>query len=274
MIKLVLSDLDGTLVSDNGTVSEENKNAIRKLKEKGVIFCICTGRIYMSAFLIGEEIGNDYPIVSCNGAYIKDPSSNKVIFSNSFDKEVARKIIKILKKHDLTFHYYDENTVFSNKYERAAKMFGERFKNLKDKPIDVVVSDDIELFLDKAKTIDKFIAFKDKMKNIKECLSELNKLKEIDISQSGDDNIEIMSKNISKGSALKILKDYYGVKSDEVMTIGDQMNDLSMFMESKYSISMENANDILKKKTFYTTKSNNDSGVAYAIDKFVLNKGE
>lgn len=271
MIKLVVSDLDGTLLNDKKEVSTENINTIIKLKDKGINFCICTGRIYKSAYLIAEELGLDFPIISCNGAYVKNPKTGEVIFNHTFEESLALKIINIFQKYDLAYHFYDEDTVYSNKYEKSAKTFGDKYKNLEIKPINVVVSDDLSPYVKKAKAVNKFIGFKNKNKDVDGCLSELRQIKEIDISQSGSDNIEIMGKNISKGSALKHIMLAYNLKKDEVMTLGDEMNDVTMFIEAKFSIAMGNAIDDLKDKTYYTTKSNNENGVAYAIEKFVIN---
>lgn len=272
MIKLVISDLDGTLLNSKKELSIENVNTIRQLIKKGVNFCICTGRIYKSAYLIAEEIGFNFPIISCNGAYVKNPITGEVLFNHTFEEGLALEIISIFQKYDLTYHFYDEDTVYSNKYERSAKSFGDKFKNLTNKPINVAVSEDLSGYVKKAKAVNKFIGFKNKDKDVEGCLSELKKIKEIDISQSGSDNIEIMGKNISKGSAVNHIMKIYGLSEDEVMTLGDEMNDVTMFTEVKYSVAMGNAIDDLKERAYYTTKSNDDDGVSYAIKKFIIEK--
>ena len=73
MIKLVVTDLDGTLLNQEKKITEENRSSITRLREQGISLCLCTGRIYGSAAMISEELGNDFPIISCNGALIKDP---------------------------------------------------------------------------------------------------------------------------------------------------------------------------------------------------------
>lgn len=274
MVKLVVSDLDGTLLDDKKEISPENKKAIRLLQDNGINFCICTGRIYMSAFLLGEELQNDFPIVCCNGALIKNPKTGEVLFSDGVDIERASKVADVFEKYGLTYHFYNEDTVFSNKMDRSAKYFYEKYKHTDIKPIRVVVESTIKERLKGQKTIYKFIAFSDRPEDKIQALNELVTIDGIDITQSAEDNIEVVKTGVSKGAAVRVLKERYGYSDKEMMVLGDQLNDLSMFRESYYSVAVENGDEELKKEAYYITKTNDQDGVAHAIERIVFAKGE
>lgn len=267
MIKLVVSDLDGTLLNSDKEVSEENILEISRLRNLGIKFCICTGRIYASAKIVGDIVGNDFPIIACNGAYISD--GDKVISKYIFDKETIYKIIDILSKYDITFHFYDKDTMYSNKLEFSARKIYYKYLNQEEKPIKVVVSDNLKVFVDKGIEVYKFIIFSTD-ENIREKICrDINYIDGVYTTQSESNNIEIMGNGISKGSAVEKIKDLYGIKKEEVFVIGDQMNDCSMFDTAKYTIAMGNAIDELKNKALFVTKENDESGFAYAVKKFI-----
>lgn len=274
MIKLVVTDLDGTFLDDRKNISDQNKRAVQKLQENNIDFCICTGRLYSFAKLISKEVGNDFPIISCNGAFIKDPKTNENIFNSSIDPEISVEISKRLEKYDIVYHFYNEDTVFSNKMERNAKAFHDKFRNETKKPIQVVLSDNLKLQIPHAGFVNKFILFTPDSGVKRKIIQELSHVKDIDITQSGDDNIEIMAKGISKGFGIKKLREKMGLLKEEIMVLGDQYNDLSMFSEALYSVAMDNAAEELKKKAFFTTLSNTQSGFAYAVERLIFKKGD
>ena len=270
MIKLVVTDLDGTLLNQEKRVTEENRSSITRLREQGISLCLCTGRIYGSAAMISEELGNDFPIISCNGALIKDPLTNHSIYKYTMDNALAIEILDRLQRYDIVYHFYNENTVFSNKLAYAAKTYYDKFANSDMKRVDVVIQDDLRDRVDSANGINKFILFTEDPKIKEKITSDIIAIQGIDISQSSRYNIEISGRGISKGHGLKKLKEIYSLESDEIFVIGDEMNDLSMFGEATYSVAMGNGDARLKEKAFYVTKANDQSGFASAVNRIVF----
>lgn len=274
MIKLVVTDLDGTFLDEDKKISSQNKEAVERLKKNDVKFCICTGRIYASALMISEQVANFFPIISCNGAFIKDPSQNKVLQSFAIDTSIAIDIIKVLNDLDITYHFYNENTIFSNKMARNAKTFYEKFKDQSSKPINVIVAQDLHRHITSNTKINKFILFPGKHEVKQKVIDYLSSLKHIDITRSGEDNIEIMKQGVSKGTGVNFLKEKFGYSRDEIMVLGDQHNDLSMFLEADHSIAMGNAPTDVKEKAKFITKTNRESGFAAAVDHLIFGKGD
>lgn len=274
MIKLVISDMDGTFLDENGNISHENLLAIQKLKKHNIDFCICTGRMFGSALLISDSLDNSFPVISSNGAYVKNPRENVAIVNADLGQMLANKIISTLEKFEVAFHFYNHDTIYSNQMVRAAKKYHDEFLDLETKPIKVIVSGQLKNYTSSAGAINKFIIFeKDPFqKNI--IINALSEIEGIDITASGVDNIEVMGKGVSKGSAVSKIKEIYNLSRNEVMVLGDQLNDMSMFKEVDFSVAVENAVKEVKDIAFYVTKSNLENGFAHAVDAIIFGEGE
>lgn len=274
MIRLVVTDLDGTFLDHEKKISIQNLNAVQRLKEEGIKLCICTGRIYASAHLISQELKLTSPIVSCNGSFIKEPLQNTILYNKIINNSIALEILDAINDFDTVCHFYNEDTIFSNKLERNAKVVYDQFKGQFYPPIKVIVSDDLKLELKKSGGVNKFIIFEKDSSIRQAILNRLLKLRDIEITKSGIDNIEIMTEGVSKGLGVKFLREHFGLSKDEVMVLGDHYNDLTMFNEATYSVSMANGIDEIKKISYYITKPNTESGFAYAVEQLVLGKEE
>ncbi len=267
---MVVTDLDGTLLNKEKNITKQNLYAIERLRAAGIYFCLCTGRIYGSAAMIADDIDNDFPIISCNGALIKNPSTNQVLYQYTLDNRIAEDIVEKLRKYDLVYHFYNETTVFSNKLAYAAKTYHDKFATAKRKLIDIVVQEDLREQIVPANGINKFILFTEDLDLKKRVIDDLGEVKGIDISQSGKFNIEVSGNGITKGTGLQKLKEIYSIANEELFVIGDEMNDLSMFDEAKFSVAMGNGDDRLKEKAYYITKSNEESVFAHAVNRIVF----
>lgn len=274
MIKLVVSDLDGTLLSDIKDISDENKNAVLNLKNKDIIFCIATGRLDASARNIAKQLGGNYHIISCNGALIKDDVENKIIYKRVLKKELAIVLTELFEKMNLVYHFYTEKCVYSKTLSNSALCYSEQNSKSKtsNEIVEIVISDNMIEKAEITEDILKFIVFLSDEKERSEVLEKLKYVDGIEISQSTSNNLEIMMENVSKGSAIKMISDMYNISDSQIMVLGDQINDLSMFDKLRYKVAMENGHDKLKSSADFITKSNNDNGVAYAINKVIFEK--
>lgn len=278
MYKMVIVDLDGTLLNDKKQVSKRNAETIHKIhKEKGIFFVIATGRnendITQVKKTIGEAI-NQY-IIASNGAIIKDNVKNEYMLKRYIGREEVIDIIDSYREYHLKglVHTYDGQLT-----EKSARVeIGTKVGLVKDLK-KYYLENDIRTtsMLTLHGTEEDLKAMQEKIALAFENLDstdicDLKVYLEEQVYQSK--YIDIMKKNSTKANAIKILADYLHISKEQIIVIGDGANDISMFEMAGYKIAMGNANENLKKKADYITDNNNQDGVAKALEE-IFNKGE
>ncbi|MGL5087035.1 MAG: Cof-type HAD-IIB family hydrolase [Clostridium sp.] len=271
--KLICIDMDGTLLDNNHEVSADNIKALKKASELGINIAITTGRIYASAKYYSNLIGINAHIITANGASIVDNINGDTVYTNTIPSDILSGVANIVAKYNLKINFTTSDTIFTAYEVPETHLY---------KIMNKSVSDDLKV---------KFITFDNIHKgiskfdgNVLKCIIiedtdiESLKLARAEITESfgdflhivssGPNNVEIMQKESSKGNAAKKLSEKFGLTKDEVMCIGDSENDLSMIQFAGLGVAMDNSMDILKSDANYITKSNNESGVAFAIEKF------
>ena len=131
--KLICIDMDGTLLNNKHEISERNKEAIKKATERGVKVAVTTGRLFASAKYYAGLLGVKTPIISCNGAFIREKDEDKVIYESVLNEDQLDRIYDVIKKYDINMAYFNTpNTVISEKivpeehgYKVMNKMMGE-----------------------------------------------------------------------------------------------------------------------------------------------------
>ena len=288
--KLVAIDLDGTLLDSQGEVSEENKQAIKKLKNQGTEIVITSGRMSSSIKEIAEEIGANKYFISGNGSMIYDIEQNKIIYNNTLSKEKVLKIIKICEKNSIYCSVNTESSIITNNLAFNTLVYNyENSKKAENKTTKINIVNDLYEYINTTNSSpitkiticdDNQIIFKRMIKIFKE-IPEINVLEVSHMSKkvikSGTENIdikyfytEITNNNVNKWGAIKYLIDSLGIKIEETVAIGDNVNDIEMIQNSGLGIIMGESALSSKRLGNIITKSCDESGVAFAINNYIL----
>ncbi len=267
MIKAVFIDIDETLTNSNREVTEETKEAISNCIKKNIKIILTSGRSRNEAISYGRKIGTSPYIISSNGASCYDIEKNKEIYNESIDKKT---ILKLLK-------YADEN-VYTIKLNYKHKLVLNIAAYPDEKVNELLISELVEIIENEEivqcvmsnKDLRKMQDFKKYLeKNFKDVkiINESKRLKNSNLEPSKNYYCDITSKNVSKGSAVKKMCNYLGIKAEEIIAIGDGENDISMFEITPNSVAMGNAVVIAKKIANYETDTNDENGVAKVLNK-------
>lgn len=276
--KLVCIDMDGTLLNSKKTVSEANKNAIKKAHELGVNIVITTGRVYENAASYSNLIGVKSPVIASNGAIIKDKDSDNVIYKKSLENENINQIINLCNKHKIKPNFNTYNSFICGSrfvYMLVSRFFLKSMSSTNDGRLKMeYVKDNYKLIKKSEQNYDDIIKCEIihmSSKKISALKKELHELKDIEVVSSSKYNIEITAKSVSKGKAVEALANYYKIRREEIITIGDSENDLSMIEYGGLGVAMGNAREEIKRRADYITDTNDNDGVAKVINKFILN---
>lgn len=261
--KLIVTDMDGTLLNEVHEISDENKHALKKASKKGIKVAIATGRIYESTIKYARELSIETPIICCNGALIKEENGN-VIYERKIEDYMCNNIIDLLEKHNIYYQCFTDDTIFTpyiNEWLRKYQM-------QEDLNIKIIESDNIKDSI-KGSNILKFLIIENDLELLSNIERELKSIEDIELTKSFFDNIEIMRKGVNKGSAVESLAEYLGIDKSEVITFGDNHNDLSMITYAGMGVAMGNAEEIVKENANYITCKNSENGVAKALEKIL-----
>lgn len=280
MIRIIASDMDGTLLNDKHDIDKETVEAIRKAEEAGIIFTISTGREYDSVKGILEKHDIKAQCVLSNGAEYRDEEGNILDVIN-INEEAAKKIIKLVNENKLSARIFTDKGVFTTSTreealqevvfrtmtfnpgitEKEARNIAETqgfFTCLK-------YIDSIESFFSDGIEIRKFVAFHKDIELINKMKMVISEIPGLAISSSFRDNIEITDINAQKGIILEKVAKKMSIDPKDVMILGDSFNDYSMFEIFEESVAMKNAIPEVKAIAKYITDSNDNLGVAKAI---------
>lgn len=282
MIKLIASDLDGTLLNGKDGISPFTLEKIKEAMQRGVHFVIASGRAYQDIEPIMKSHDLKCACVTGNGAeYIDEEGIYQSAFYLSYDHTCT--VCQFLKEDNINFMIYCTDGIYSiDLPEKVQEAFvlrglhnqkGETYEEVKEhlkKHHSIFKMTQLKNLEDlKDKHIIKVEAFdidQSKIRRAKEKIARLD----VSYLSSFPDNVEITHKEATKGAILEHAIKKLNIQPDEVMVIGDGDNDLTMFERFHYSIAMENANDRVKEKAFALTDHFKADGVGKAIEKWVL----
>ncbi len=268
--KMLVTDMDYTLLNKEKKVSDRNREALRRAMEKGVHMVVATGRIYTSARIYAKLLGLSTPIIASNGAIIKDAS--KTVFRDILSQDTVREMLRLCHKYGAYCHFFTENTIYSEKLINVSLRYTEWNKYVgEEDQVKIRIVDDGEEIVEAAKTeVLKAVVFDEDDEKIQKLRDGIMETGIVSVSQSMKHNLEVMNKGVTKGNAVRILAQMYGINREEIIAIGDNENDISMIEYAGLGIAMGNAEEILKRAADHVTGDYQEDGVAEAIEKFIL----
>ena len=290
MIKLIASDMDGTLLNHNHKIPKENVKLINFAKNQGIEFVVATGRAYYEALPALNEENINCDVISFNGGIVYDKNGNIISITPMLPKDLYY-TIEILKSFDISYQLYTKNTIYTTSIETDINAYIDLIRSNGYEPdvehlraeaqqkLDagyITEVENIELYLnEKENPPIKIIAISNDISKLENAAKLLSENTSISVTSSGANNIEIMHKNATKGEALKEIAKIYGINLENAVAIGDNLNDQAMLDIVGYSVAMKNGNTILKEQAKYVTeKTNSEGGVADTIFKLIEENNE
>ena len=290
MYKLITVDLDGTLLNSYGIVTEYTKNILKQLKEKGIETVIASGRPTDSIKVIAKEIESENYFISGNGAILYDIKKDKIIYENTINKNKILEIIKICEENSIYYNIYTEKEVIAKSlnynvlyYHKENTNKDENNKthiNIVENIYDYVLNHNDKIIKMTICDSNKMI-FNSIIKKIKQ-IDEIEILEVSHMSRKiikqGTEEIpieyfytEISSKNVDKWNAIEVLAQIMNIKKEEIIAIGDNINDYGMIKNAGLGIVMKGSTPILTEIAGYVTEfKNNEDGVAKALKEIIL----
>lgn len=268
MYRLIVSDLDGTLLRDDHTISEYTQNVIHKVSAQGIDFMLATGRIFGGAKQYAKALKLNTPILACNGALIKE-AEGRVLYGRPIQTDTLAEIFAFLLEKELYFHCYGEESFFTRKFSDHLNGFYAFNNDLpEEERFPMIELDPLELL--GKETIYKVLARCEGEAARKELYQGLSKISGASVTVSWHDTFDICANQVSKATAIQRYAEEKGIDPSEIICFGDNYNDMDMLLYAGLGIAVENGVKELKEAADYVTSASNDDGVAKAIEKFVF----
>ena len=288
MYKLVAIDLDGTMLNSYGMVTENTKQVIKNTINKGTEVIIASGRPIDSIKTIAKEIGSENYFIAGNGALIYDIKKDEIIYEKFMNKQKVLEIIKICEENSISYNIYTEKTIIAKglKYN-VLYYYKENLKKEENKKTNITIVEDVYEYIKNLEN-EKFLKITvcDETKSVfNSIIRKLRTVEDIDvldvlhmsrkmIKQGTEDVLieyyytEISLKDVDKWNAIEYLANKMNISKDEIIAIGDNINDKEMIENAKVGIAMGQSTPVITEIADFVTSNNNEDGVAKALEKY------
>ncbi|GIO33859.1 MULTISPECIES: Cof-type HAD-IIB family hydrolase [Paenibacillus] len=240
--KMLALDMDGTLLTSNQTISPDTSKWIQRAKDEGVHVCLSTGRGFESALPYGEELGLSTPMITVNGSEVWR-APHELHQRSLMDPQLISDMRAIALAEDCWYWAYSVDKVYN-----------------KD-----VWTDSIE-----EKEWLKFGFHTEDDEARHRILMQLQEMGGLEITNSSPHNLEINPQGINKASGIRTVCGLLGLEMNEVIAVGDSMNDLAAIQAAGVGVAMGNAQEVVREAADYVTSSNDRDGIAEVIRKFIF----
>ena len=262
-IKLLITDIDGTVVDENCKFTPTIKTYFKELTSRGIKVVLATGRMFDGADGVRKELGLETPVVCYQGAMVR--KENEILHKSFVSPDIAREIIEISRKENFHINLYNNDKLIvedDNKEMMFDYTNGRHTTYLAVDSFDNVKLENIPKLLAIVYDEEKLFDLRERMQ--KKFAGVLS------VVRSHKHYLEFTNINATKGSALNFLKNYWNIKKEEVMASGDQDNDFEMLENAGLKIAMGNASPKLKEIADFICPTIQNDGLSKAIEKFIL----
>ncbi len=269
-IKLLVLDIDGTISGESNTISEPVKQAIADAQARGIQVAIATGRMYCSALRFHQEISSVLPLMAYQGAWIQDPTDQKIHRHLAVSREIAHQLLDYFEQPQLrsllSVHFYINDQLYVRELTRETQIYAQR------SGITPIPVGDLRQVLNNEPT--KVLALCDDIEVINDLLGNLRRQytpAELYLTTSVATFFEATNASVNKGTAVRYLaEELLGLQNTNVMTIGDNFNDLEMLEYAGIGVAMGNAPGAVQAVAQWVAPKVEEDGAATAIKKFLL----
>ena len=291
MYKIVAIDLDGTLLNSFGEITIRTKEVLKKAIDKGVKIVLASGRPVSAIENIASEIGSEEYLISGNGALVYDIKQKEIVYDKFLSKEQVLEIVDICEENSIYCNVYTELEVIAKSLNYNVLFYHkENSKKPEGKRTNINIVSNLRKYIEELDENSKFLKVTVCDPNrlifngIIRKLRNIETIDVLDVShmsrktiKDGTDDVqieyfytEITNKNVNKWSAIEFLLEKLNINKEEVLTIGDNMNDLEMIQNAGLGIVMGNSNPKMKEIAKEIVSDNNSEGVLEAFNKFIL----
>lgn len=285
MYKLIAIDIDGTLLNSKSELTEKTKQVLRLASKKGIYIVLTSGRLTNTVKKFCEEIGADKYLIAENGATIINLQTDKLEYSKYLSKDVVNKVLDVCEGNNIYYMVYTNKELIVKNIKHMTMFFYKQNYNPKARINTIVAGRDyIDAVTDE---FTKLMICDEDRAIYNNIINKLNEIPEIDVSpvpHISTKNLEIdgkkttieysyadiSAKGTNKWYAIKELIKKLGIKDDEVIAIGDNINDIKMIENAGLGVAMENGSPHVRALADVVAPSNNEDGVAYIVEKYVL----
>ena len=262
--KMLVLDIDGTLTNSKKEITPATKKAIRKIQEDGHVVVIASGRPTPGTAKVANELQLDKTggfVLSYNGARITDWKTKEIIYQNTLDAQVPSTLYEYASENNLGLvTYQEQNVVTGTRHDDYMKM------EARINEIPIVDVDNFSEFVDFDVNKCLLTAPVDAAKKHEDAIADM--LPNANVCRSEPFFIEVMPQGVDKAASLDRLVHILNMKQENTICCGDGFNDLSMIQYAGVGVAMENAQEEVKSKADFITKSNDEDGIVHVIDTF------
>lgn len=269
-IQLLVLDIDGTIAGIDNTIRAPVKQAVHAAQAQGVHVAIATGRMYRSALRFHQDIGSTLPLMAYQGALVKDPHTQTIHRHWTVSKSLAVQLLDYFEQPEwrslLSVHFYIDDQLYVRSLTPETVAYAERSN------IEPIAVGDLRTVLDQEPT--KVLALSDDITVIEQMLGSLRRRytpAELYLTTSVATFFEATNPLVNKGTAVRYLaEDCLGLRPEQVMTIGDNFNDVEMIEYAGIGVAMGDAPEPVKAVANWVAPSVEMDGAAAAIEEFLL----
>ncbi|HEX7056700.1 MAG TPA: Cof-type HAD-IIB family hydrolase [Bacilli bacterium] len=261
--RMIVTDIDGTLVDTQQMISAENKTKIYSFQQQGGIVTLATGRMEDATRRFVQDLNIRHPVILYNGGKIVDFTTGQCLFEAVLAEDVIRALIRLLEANPHNMIFYSEKKLWVKEITPTLQDY------MKKDQVQCSVWKTPEFLLQSK--VNKILIIREdrNFSAVRQALEQLTG-RSCELVQSEPTYLEVLPQGVSKGRALQMLVDHLGIDIREVIAIGDNLNDLDMILKAGLGVAVSNAHPKLKEHAQYIASSHLDHAVADVIEKYCL----